>query len=127
MIETIKNRNRLLALPLALTLGLGLTACGGSKGGNEHKETSVTGNSAVQSGGIKSSTTFYNNGTRELKIDRLNIEEVCDGPDLVETSYYLTRFGDGGSGMSIDRSVNYPGCADGKLTPSDFKLPEPVK
>jgi hypothetical protein len=46
----------------------------------------------------------------------------CDGRDLVSETLNT-----GSGDSSITRTVNYPPCADGKLTPSDFSLNSAVR
>lgn len=131
------NKNRLLVLPVALTLGLGLTACGsGSAKVSEKPQAPKTEKTSALSVQAK----YFPNGTREIVIagsdtdgfsgsndGGANIFEFCDGRDSVEETLQDGEGPNQGSQASaLSRSVNYPGCANGKLTPSDFAPPHSV-
>lgn len=98
-------------------------ACGSSK---EH-DTAVV---QTDKSGTGPTVTYkyHSNGTREIIISRDGLSddaatantilEFCDGPDLVEESENNTPNDWPGGGLA--RTVSYPACKDGKLTPSDF-------
>lgn len=119
----------------ALTLALGVTACGSSEKTKDSAKPPAQLQIAANSGVSVRKTTFAN-GTRLIRltgaVDQhsnvgnypVDIFEFCDGNDLVEETLNY-EYGDYPviAGGSVSRSVDYTGCVDGKLTPSDFAKP----
>ena len=128
------NRLNRLAVPAALIAALGMGACSSSSpAGSSEKAAASASPTSPASVDTKSEAgdekdfvvrntytgaghriTVYTSEDYGTTIERSYA--YCDGPDLVERdSGYL-------GGSSTMRSVAHPACADGKLTPSDFKL-----
>ncbi len=98
-------------------LALGAISCGGQS----NSKPQTTPDKPTNPVTIKDH--YYPNGTKEIDpVDDgdyyTTILQFCEGPNLITQ----TRF-DANSGNSIAVTPNFAGCADGKLTPSDFKLP----
>lgn len=110
---------------------LGLMACSdNSESKSRHSVPTVP----------KIQVKYFSDGSRELITSGLNVSDeintgegldnntgysgltdifqFCDGPDLVEQTKGWTS--NEVISTSISRSVDYRGCADGRLTPSDF-------
>lgn len=110
------------ALALTVAFGLGASACGGANASSKPKEAPT-----LSANGVTIHTQYFSNGVREQTIESdatdsnngfdVNIVEFCDGKDLVSVAN-----GDLTTTLPT-RTVNYPGCVDGKLTPSDFQIP----
>jgi hypothetical protein len=108
---------------LALAVGLAsitLASCGDDSGSAPKPEDTT----AEDAPNIRAD--LYPNGTRVLRYINdsgyyADVLQACDGTDLIEQTEFL-KYGYGAGGNSVERSVNHPACADGKLTASDFKI-----
>jgi hypothetical protein len=110
------NRAALVAVPL---FAVALTGCGDDDPVPIEQAQSTT--VAPNKDATYPAYTYYANGTRWTDFENDGGAlggsfEWCEGADLVAqtTTYY-------NSGNSRERSVAHPACADGKLTPEDFK------
>lgn len=117
--EQLTSRRIIRSAAFALALGVavtGLASCGASED---------TSHNAVETESIQGprvTQTYFDDGSRltDYKNDNEDYSDVfsyCDGLDLVDQTSYNYK-----SGNAIDRSVAHPACADGKLTPADFKI-----
>lgn len=121
MKESLKFRKQLAGGLLVTMGGLSLVGCSGSSEAAPVASRAVT----DAKGPISVSVQYFANGTREIDFtDSTNpdaftylgrIFEFCDNKDLVEET-----FGGSYAGNALQRSADYPACADGKLTPTDF-------
>lgn len=115
---------------LALALGIGAAACGEGTGTQStgHDQNSAGQESGPQKSDISMSPVYFEDGSRLLQYHGFikemdnggspkNILEYCDGNSLVAET--MSSYGTGGAPSII---AEYPPCADGKLTPEDFKL-----
>jgi len=121
------TRERVGAVAAAVALGLGVTACGSSGKSSREADQPSSGTSRLDSSEVAVSAQYFSNGTRELHLNTSgeahaynNIFEFCDGNDMVEETI-RDFYGSAGETSAISRSVDYPGCTDGKLTPADFQ------
>ena len=105
----------------AFALSLGLTACGDSPNTEETAKSIATTEEGL-------SNPVYTDDGRKITVlpgnkysdDKIFITSYCEGSDLVTFSEQrVNRCAAGG----VDRSVDHPVCADGRLTESDFKSP----
>lgn len=123
-IERQLSGDRLRKTAAAILLGvssLAIASCGGSA-------ESATDSAAKKIDTIEQSGaqyTYFDDGSRmTIYQDEDNYADVlsfCDGRDLVDQTEFMTYF-EKGAGNSIERSVDHPACADGKLTPDDFRI-----
>lgn len=130
-----------VAITTALVMGLGATACGSksdssSGSTSKHRHTQPHPSSPnVPNIQVR----YFPNGSRELNVSNFdsskfaggsdeycedgegcmdNLYEWCDGKDLVEEILFGQSLDD--AAAQAQRLPNYPACADGRLTPSDF-------
>lgn len=113
-----KLRRTIASVGLCIS-AIALSACGGTDTPPEPKQTEKIENPSTQN-------TYYEDGTRITTFsDSENYASVlsyCDGPDLLEQTAFMRGY-KRGAGNSIERTPNHPACADGKLTPDDFRIP----
>ncbi len=126
------------AIALTMILGLGLTACS-SEGKKDPPAKPHNSKPAPTVPNVQ--VKYFANGSRELVMTAINksgaidgkegidvygfsavtdIFQFCDGPDLVEETEGFTENDGNTIANGLARSVSFPGCADGRLTPSDF-------
>jgi hypothetical protein len=123
---TRNSNNKLKAVLLgsALTLsGFALSACATENdglGGTSQEDIAQkeSTNSGITYSYLKDGSRITSYGQDGLS----NVLAHCDGKDMVERVDHFDN-GYDGSGNGIERSVNHPACADGMLTPEDFKIP----
>ncbi|MCA9331606.1 hypothetical protein KC968_01550 [Candidatus Saccharibacteria bacterium] len=117
------NGNMLRRTTAALALcisAVAVTACGGNA--EPERDNGVI--ETVDQTSV--SHTYFEDGSRltEYK-DADNYAPIlshCDGRDLVDqTNFAKAPYK--GAGNAIDRAVDHPACADGRLTPDDFIIP----
>jgi len=128
-----KNYPRLVRAAAILAGSIALMAgCGGHAGASAEgssDDSAVVFEEVVvpkiESGGDKSYVTaeYLENGSRVLSFRHSNndwahtvVEQFCDGPYLMEIS-------DNYREDAFDGSDIHDACADGRLTPEDFRLP----
>lgn len=116
-------------LALAVISTLGLTACANqgepaapettqSQEAKDDFNNKITRKVAYSEDG---SRTIYLEGSSEIQDSTFvgaHIYQFCDGKDLVEETLRHYRVA---AGVAISRTVQYPACADGKLTEADFQ------
>lgn len=115
-----KLRRTIVAVGLCLS-AVALSACGEAYTPPEPnpKQTEKIENPSTQN-------TYYEDGTRITTFsdseDYAPLLSYCDGPDLLDQTAFMQGYKKG-AGNSIERTPSHPACADGKLTPDDFRIP----
>lgn len=113
------ERKKWLAVPLAIALGLGLTACGSSSEQSNPNTTESLRTEDTHEGALFDVKRTFQDGVMVTEIqigDSVDstIRSFCVGSDLVEYNDIVH-----GGGMA--RSANHPACADdGQLTLEEF-------
>lgn len=124
--ERKPSGNRLRKIATAVLLGvssLAIASC--SRSAESATDNPPKKTDSIERSGVH--YTYFEDGSRITKYrDQANYADIlsfCDGRDLVDQTERFLRPGysiERAAGNSIQRSVNHPACADGKLTSDDF-------
>ncbi len=112
------------ALILATSGALALVACSAAES-TPPPATGLSQPEVATENGFSVTTTYYPDGTRSIDVDGQyndsppSLFEFCDGADLLTVG---NTYGTSVSASS-ERTVDYPACADGRLTSEDFQRP----